>query len=181
MHMSMRRSRGFTLLEVLIAVMVLGVGLLGLARLQTAGLQNTYSANLRTVATQLAYEMTDRIRANKVGYQSGSYNNPTIGSVVDCASTDCNTSAMAIYDIDQWNTALTDNLVKGHGIVCLDNTPNDGAGDANDNGSLSSTEVACDNTTSASMGADIYVVKVWWQDERDAASPIKRFVVPFVP
>ncbi|MFW2438864.1 MAG: type IV pilus modification protein PilV [Arenicellales bacterium] len=177
----MRKIHGFTLLEVLIAVLVLGVGLLGLAQLQTTGLQNTHSANQRTVATQLAYEMTDRIRANKAGYLSGSYNKPTIGTVADCTATDCNTSAMAIYDIDQWNTALADNLVGGHGIVCLDNTPNDGTGDADDNGTLTSTEDACDNTTSATMGANIYVVKVWWQDDRDAASPIKRFVVPFVP
>ncbi len=175
----MRSSQGFTLLEVLIAVLVLGVGLLGMAKLQTAGLQSTYSANLRTVATQLAYEMTDRIRANKVGFKNGSYNNPTIGTVTDCATTDCSTNAMAQYDIDQWNTTLAANLVNGQGVVCLDNTPNDGI-DTGGDGFISSTEAACDGVTSATMG-NIYVVKIWWQDERDPASAIKRFVIPFVP
>ena len=178
--MLMNRNQGFTLLEVLIAVLILGVGLLGMAKLQTAGLQNTYSANLRTIATQMAYEMTDRIRANKAGFKTPSYNNPTIGAVSDCTSIDCSTDAMAQYDIDQWNTALANNLVGGQGVVCRDNTPNDGADD-NSDGTLSSTEMACDDVTSSGMGADIYVVKIWWQDERGTPGAFRRFVIPFVP
>lgn len=179
----MRRNQGFTLLEVLIAVFVLGVGLLGLARLQTAGLQNTYSANQRTTAIQMAYEMTDRIRANKTAFDAADYNKPTIpGTLADCASTNCSTTVMAQYDIDEWNTALASNLVGGHGVVCLDNTPNDGSGDTNVDG-LSAGEDACDGTagTSAGMNVNIYVVKVWWQDDRSSPASLKRFVIPFVP
>jgi type IV pilus assembly protein PilV len=63
---SRRRQRGFSLLEVLIAVVVLGFGLLGLALLQTMNLRFTQSANHRTVATNLSYEVLDLIRANRL-------------------------------------------------------------------------------------------------------------------
>ena len=50
-------AQGFTLVEILIAVVVLSFGLLGLAGLQAAGIKSTQSANLRTLAVQQAYDM----------------------------------------------------------------------------------------------------------------------------
>jgi type IV pilus assembly protein PilV len=61
------KQQGFTLLEVLIALLVLSIGLLGLAALQTTGLRSNQMATMRTLATQLAYDMTDRMRANPAG------------------------------------------------------------------------------------------------------------------
>ncbi len=58
-----RRSGGFTLLEVLIAIVVLAIGLLGLAALQLRGLTDTGNAYLRSQATWLAYDVADRMRA----------------------------------------------------------------------------------------------------------------------
>ncbi len=59
-------QRGFSLLEVLIALVVLGVGLLGFAMLQTMNLRYTQSANYRTQATNLAYDLLDQMRANRL-------------------------------------------------------------------------------------------------------------------
>lgn len=59
------RQRGFSMIEVLIALVVLAVGLLGLALLQTTNLRYTQSANLRTQATNLGTELLDTIRANR--------------------------------------------------------------------------------------------------------------------
>jgi len=64
---------GFTLLEVLIALLVLSIGLLGLAALQTTGLRSNQMATMRTVATQITYDMTDRMRANPGGVENGEY------------------------------------------------------------------------------------------------------------
>ena len=61
----MRREAGFSLIEVMIAVLVLGLGLLGFAMLQTMSLRFTQSANYRTQATNLAYDLLDQMRANR--------------------------------------------------------------------------------------------------------------------
>lgn len=59
------RASGFSLIEVLIALVVLAIGLLGLGLLQTLNLRYTQSANQRTVATTLAGELLDTIRTNR--------------------------------------------------------------------------------------------------------------------
>jgi type IV pilus assembly protein PilV len=63
---SRRRQRGISLLEVLITVIILAIGLLGLALLQTMNLRYTQSANHRTVATNLSYEVLDLVRINQL-------------------------------------------------------------------------------------------------------------------
>ncbi|MCD9029780.1 type IV pilus modification protein PilV [Luteimonas sp. BDR2-5] len=60
------RQSGFSLIEVMVAVLVLGVGLLGFAFLQTANVRFTQSAAYRTQATNFAYELLDQMRANRV-------------------------------------------------------------------------------------------------------------------
>jgi len=60
------RQRGFSMIEVLIAILVLGFGLLGFALLQTTNVRFVQSANYRTQATNLSYELLDQIRMNRV-------------------------------------------------------------------------------------------------------------------
>ena len=103
------KQQGFTLLEVLIALLVLSIGLLGLAALQTTGLRSNEMASMRTTATMLAYDISDRMRANPQGTIDSNYK---VGSgaltvtVPDCTSTDCTTAQMAAFDLVQWKTAL---------------------------------------------------------------------------
>lgn len=59
-------AKGFSLIEVLIALLVLAFGLLGFALLQTLNLRYTQSANYRTQATNLAYDLLDQMRANRL-------------------------------------------------------------------------------------------------------------------
>lgn len=58
--------RGFTLLEVMIAVLIMAIGLLGFALLQTMSVRFTQSANQRTKATNLAYDVLDQMRSNRL-------------------------------------------------------------------------------------------------------------------
>ena len=58
------RYAGFSLLEVLVALVILSVGLLGLARMQSTGLRQNNSAYFHSQATTLAYAILDRIRVN---------------------------------------------------------------------------------------------------------------------
>ena len=115
---------GFTLLEVLIAIVVLSIGLLGLAGLQAAGLRNNNSAYMRTVATQQISDMADRIRANPAGRATGNYNAIAgiPAPVTTCLTTGvgCGPGPMAQHDAFEWNTANANLLPTGQGTVVPD-------------------------------------------------------------
>ena len=71
---ALHKSRGFTLLEVLIALLVFSLGLLGLAGLMIMSVKTNHSAYLRTQATFLAESMADRMRADPMAIWASSYN-----------------------------------------------------------------------------------------------------------
>jgi len=75
------RVRGFSLIEVMVSILVLGVGLLGFAMLQTMSVRFTQSANHRTLATNLASDMLDQMRVNRLlaGQYAGTYSATTTG------------------------------------------------------------------------------------------------------
>lgn len=103
--------RGFTLLEVLVAMVVLSIGLLGLAGLMASSLKNSHSAYQRTQATWLAYDALDRMRANRQVALAGGYN-LALGATPGG-------SDMAATDLSQWNTALSNTLPAGQGSIAV--------------------------------------------------------------
>lgn len=111
-------ASGFTLIEVLIAVIVLSIGLLGLASLQTTGLRNNQDAYARTVATTLANDMADRMRANMAGFEAGNYNNTEAYNSLCETVSGCSPQDMAQHDTFLWNQALA-TLPSGQGIVAI--------------------------------------------------------------
>lgn len=70
---SIRSQQGVTLIEVLIALLVLSVGLLGVAALQTNALKANQSSLMRSHATNLSYDISDRMRANRQDALDGAY------------------------------------------------------------------------------------------------------------
>lgn len=143
---------GFTLLEVLIALLVLSIGLLGLAALQTVGLKFTHESYQRTQAVIQAYDMLDRIRANPGGRTATGYNNVSLGSIpslsgINCTGgTGCSPSQLATFDVSTWNTTNASLLKQGQGAVCLGNF----------SGSSPNVLTAC------TAGGSIYRVGVTW-------------------
>jgi type IV pilus assembly protein PilV len=81
-----RSQRGVTLLEVLISIVVLSVGLLGYAGLQTLSMKNNTSAFQRSQATMLTYDIVDRMRANRPNLASYSVGLNSVGSYADVIS-----------------------------------------------------------------------------------------------
>lgn len=114
-------AKGYSLLEVLISVVILSVGLLGLAGLQATGLRNNHSAYLRSQATLLAYDIVDRMRANRTVALSGNYNLALDATPVtpakDCTATSCAADELATYDVNDWIQNLTIALPAGDGGI----------------------------------------------------------------
>jgi len=109
-HMQGRggRSDGFTLIEVLVSMVILSIGLLGIAKLMLYSSRSNDSAYLRSQATALAYEMLDDMRANSTQAAGGAYNT-TFGTAASnpgftCAGAVC--PNLALYDVYQWKLRL---------------------------------------------------------------------------
>jgi len=118
------RQSGFSMLEVLIAVLVFSLGIIGLAGLLIFAIQSNHVAYLRTQATFLAHNMADRMSANPAGLWNNAYNDnnyPVSASTASCAA-GCNPQQLADYDKAQWSTQLSTFLPNAHGSInCITN------------------------------------------------------------
>lgn len=107
MHV-MSRQRGFSLIEVLVAVLIFSIGLLGLASLMVMSTRSNQSAYMRTQVAFLAQSMADRMSANPVGVWKGDYNTTYPNSTTQTcnATTGCSPAALANYDQQMWSAQL---------------------------------------------------------------------------
>ena len=152
------RQKGLSLIEVMIALAVFSFGLLALAALMASGLKYNTSALHRSYATSQAYDMADRMRANRIGVIDGFYNNLGASStlpncvsfVSECEST-CDSEAMAVYDDEQWNNYNACLLPQGSGTV------------------------------SFNSASGIYTITISWNDDRDPDTAPDSFVSEFQP
>lgn len=108
-------QKGVTLIEVLVAIIVLSIGLLGLAGLQSAGLTHNQSANFRSTATTMTYSILDSMRANRIEAVNGSYN-ITLGAAIPSGST------IAEQDQRNWLNELALRLPAGTGAINVTGT-----------------------------------------------------------
>jgi type IV pilus assembly protein PilV len=121
----MLKNAGFTLIEVLVSLILLSVGLLGLAALQANSLKNNQSAYNRSQATQLTYDIADRMRANVAETNKLALSEyiatTTPVAQVNCANTTgCTPVLMAQNDRFEWNAALAGTLSSGTGTISVD-------------------------------------------------------------
>ncbi|MCW8891624.1 MAG: type IV pilus modification protein PilV [Sedimenticola sp.] len=102
-------EKGFSLLEVLIAVIVLAIGLLGIGGLQVLSLKNNHSAYLRSQATYLAYDIIDSIRVNPDGiasYATAATDAPASHQSCESTTANCTTAQMVTHDLNIWKCSL---------------------------------------------------------------------------
>jgi type IV pilus assembly protein PilV len=114
---SRSKTRGFSLLEVLVALLVLSIGLLGLASLQATTSRFNYGAYLRSQATTLAYDMADRMRANRDEALDGSYDVATFPSPAPACDDAVAGATVAALDVSGWQRALACSLPGGMGRI----------------------------------------------------------------
>ena len=180
--------RGFTLLEVLVALLIFAIGLLGLAGLQLKTHQSSSFAQSRTVATLGVSGLVERMRANLAGVTAGNYNfdsgasTPSLpAAVATCGTTGCTAAQMAQNDLREWILAIGQNLpilnAAGNDIdssafvrVCQDATP-----ETTPPGTAG-TNFNCDGDPNQ------WTVFIDWSDERNVTSQtVKRYTFTFIP
>ena len=148
---------GFSLLESLIALVVFSVGFLALTALMMKSYQQSQSAYLRSLATEQAYDIADRIRANPAAttIASSDYHQAHNASDPGCIDTSCTPKQMAEYDGWAWNKINNDVLPVGSGSI--EYTPAPAVGSA----------------------PGRFTVKVNWDDAR--TGNLLTFTTEFVP
>lgn len=126
-------SAGFTLVEILVALLIISVGLLGVATLQVRGQQFNQVAYFRTQATLLAYDIMDRIRINSDSSPNsdlfegdeGSYKEPDFTDVGpggtgrddSCETNACSSSNLTNYDLNNWFNSVRETLPAGEARI----------------------------------------------------------------
>jgi len=113
---SKNRCQGLTLVEILIALLVLSVGLLGLTAMQTTAVKYTTSANQRTQATALAYDLVDRMRINRLAALNDDYLVAFEVPVPVCGAFD-GSGSLRDQDIAAWRNAIACRLPQSTGSV----------------------------------------------------------------
>ena len=108
------KQHGSSLIEVMIAVVIISVGLLGMAGTQLASLKNNQSAMERSNAVTLTYSILDRMRANRDVAGSGGYDQALPLTVGDCGA--AGGAGLAALDLAAWQQEI--NSVFGAGIAC---------------------------------------------------------------
>jgi type IV pilus assembly protein PilV len=120
MKLGMRQS-GFTMVEVLVALVVLAIGLLGIAALYLNSLQSGRTAIYRTEAINLAADLADRIRMNRTAQAAyGTLYADVETPVAACATTGgCTDAELASTDLANWKNDIAQRLPGGQGQVTV--------------------------------------------------------------
>ena len=164
-HAPARRSGGFTMIEVMVALLILSIGLFGMLGITTNSMKLTSSGNFRTIAAQQAYAMAETLRANPAtlgiaNVGDTAFVSTTPASTPNCVkAAGCDRGAFINNAVYMWQQAVQANLPSGAGMVCRDssaasNPPNTAGSTINWNCS----------------GDGQYVVKVCWNESRIAVS-----------
>ena len=140
------RFQGETLLEVLVTLVIISVGLAGLAYLQISTMQRGHETTAYTAATQLTTELAEYVRANPQALVEGWYTDPAAAVNSTCEiGTVCGLQAFTQTGLKFWQAGLQSRLTNATAHICWDTSPDDGSPGA----------PLCD-------GAGDLQIKIWW-------------------
>ena len=107
------KSKGFTLIEFLVALLIFAIGILALTSLQVFVLRSDISSHHQAQAVQIAYSMMDRLRSNRSAAMAGSYNIPNAAAI----SAGDGNPPLADDDLADWNSNELSLLPNGDATI----------------------------------------------------------------
>jgi len=110
------QQRGVSLIESMIALLVISIGLLGIAALQITAMKQNTSALNHSQAVWIGYNIADRIRANFGEFDQYAGIDTNSSYTQDCSTSACTAQQMVISDAVDWST-IVQNLPAGRGII----------------------------------------------------------------
>ncbi|WP_162615251.1 type IV pilus modification protein PilV [Saezia sanguinis] len=129
---------GFTLVEILVAIVILGIGAIAVLGLQVAAVKSSIDAKYQSTALQLASDLSAMMRGNPTVASMNSSSNPYLinknNTTPDAVSSGSglasqgSASAIAVADIKQWYARAYETLPAAKVVVCFDANPYDSAG-----------------------------------------------------
>lgn len=165
-QINLKNSSGFSLIEGLVVLVIMSIGMLGLAGLQVKGLKSNQNAYLRSQATIMANDMAERIRANSEAVAQESIKNYSKDTThAKCLDSGCTGREMLENDIAQWEQQIHSILEDAVAVVCLDSSPNDGV----------PADPGCTNT------GNVYAIKIWWSETNEGETSTSNFSMSFIP
>lgn len=176
---SFQKTKGFTLLEVLVAILILSVGVIAGLGLQIVSVKSSVDAKYQSASLELAADLAAMMRSNpNISTLANSTSNPYLldlnkvapsGSATSTDNSSLSPLNRAKYDAAQWYARLYNTLPAARVLVCFDDEPYDAKG---------VPQWAC-----STSGANLYI-KIGWSlkagatgdDQMDSGTP--RVVVP---
>lgn len=144
MPMTARKQNGFSMIEVLIALLILAIGLFGMASLMMTSMKSNQSAAVRSQASWLAYDIFERMRLNSaIAINSGNYVTAASAGVPanpNCKSSGCSATNVAAQDLFEWKTQLVQSGLTG----------------------------------SVARTGNAYTVSIFWQEDSSTACPANQ-------
>lgn len=118
MLMVKRKQQGFTLIEVMIALFVLSVGMLGSSAMMLRGQSEAIKTNNDAIAAQMAQSMAEMVRSNIDGVTAGDYDNlDSHAANPGCIVSGCSAAALAAYDSYIWGWMMDEYLPNATGTL----------------------------------------------------------------
>lgn len=127
-----KRQSGFTLIEVMVALLIFSLGMMGMAALMVLSVKTNQSAYLRTQASFLAQSMADRMRSNMglINSYNGTYSLATVGSDPCASGSACSPANMVVRDQGLWSQQLTETLPNPTAVIACNGNVLGGAAQA---------------------------------------------------
>lgn len=174
---SKRRETGFSLIEVLVSIVILGIGMLGAAGLQLATLRSNHFTAQASVATQLVRdyeEITQMLRSVAIsssegtsalsGLDTATADGSTIPNCQTTTAT-CDSGQLATFMLNEWKARVTTQLPGGRAVVCRDSAPKDTSG-----AHAGLYHWACDDK------GDMLMVKIGWTGRADKTDQAQQAI-----